>query len=150
MKYKLLSVYSGTNTDESSKTNIGDYVQALASLQFLPQLDGFVDRETLNTYNGEPCKVIMNGWFMHDCNNWPPSSSINPIFISFHLNVTAYKILEKKENIEYFQKYAPIGCRDTETVAILKRYGIDAFFSGCITLTLGNTYKNKNLNKNSQ
>lgn len=52
MKYKLLSV------ENIAKTNIGDYFQALASSQFLPQVDGFIDREKLKDYDGEECKVI--------------------------------------------------------------------------------------------
>lgn len=41
MKYKLL----GMSTEES--LNIGDYIQALASSQFYPQIDGFIQREEL-------------------------------------------------------------------------------------------------------
>ena len=66
-----------------SGVNIGDYVQALASSQFLPHIDGFIDRdEDLKDYAGEPCKVIMNGWYMHLPQNWPPSDLIDPLFLA--------------------------------------------------------------------
>jgi hypothetical protein len=67
MKYKLLSAHT------EKTVNIGDYIQALASLQFLPSFDGFVEREGLNSYSEEECTVIMNGWFMHNPNldSWP-------------------------------------------------------------------------------
>lgn len=41
MKYKLLAVSS------EDQVNIGDYIQALASAQFLPSMDGFIQREEL-------------------------------------------------------------------------------------------------------
>ncbi len=59
MKYKLLAVST------ESYLNIGDYIQALASSQFLPSTDGFIQREELNKYDGADAKVIMNGWYMH-------------------------------------------------------------------------------------
>ena len=61
MKYKLLAV----SVDTGEHVNIGDYIQALAAAQFLPEVDGFVQRERLKEYDGEACKVIMNGWYMH-------------------------------------------------------------------------------------
>ena len=67
MLYKLLSV---SKHKKISEINIGDYIQALASSQYYPQIDGFLDRdEDLKDYNGEPCKMIMNGWYMHNPQN---------------------------------------------------------------------------------
>ena len=39
------------------------------------------------------------------------------------------------------KQYEPIGCRDYYTRDLLLAKGVDAYFSGCMTLTLGNTYK---------
>ncbi|MHB9292886.1 hypothetical protein Holit_01999 [Hollandina sp. SP2] len=39
--------------------------------------------------------------------------------------------------IKYLKKHEPIGCRDYGTVKLLGKYGINAYFSGCLTLTLG-------------
>lgn len=58
------------------ETNIGDYIQALASAQFLPHIDGFINREKLKDYKEEPCSVIMNGWYIHNPEQWPPSNKI--------------------------------------------------------------------------
>lgn len=138
MKYKLLSV----NNVANSTTNIGDYIQALASFQYYPRLDGFVDRENLSNYDGDECKIIMNGWYMHRPNNWPPSPKILPLFVAFHINSFVSKELTTKESLEYLHKYEPIGCRDTWTTELLKNNGIDSYFSGCMTLTLGKKYCN--------
>lgn len=59
MKYKLLSIRS------PQTVNIGDYIQALASKQFLPNMAGFVERDELKSHDGGECAMIMNGWYMH-------------------------------------------------------------------------------------
>lgn len=139
MKYKLLSV--GKDKKVPPSINIGDYVQAVAAAQFLPSIDGFIDRdEDLNTYDDEECKVIMNGWYMHKPQNWPPSSKINPLFVSFHINSAYTDYFKKKESIDYLKNHEPIGCRDPYTVNFLKEHNVNAFFSGCLTLTLGLKY----------
>lgn len=138
MNYKLLAVskFSG-----NSGVNIGDYVQALASSQFIPQIDGFIDRdEELKNYNGTKCKLIMNGWYMHNPKNWPPSDLIDPLLVSFHLNSTAKEELLSPSSIAYFRNHQPIGCRDIKSMELLLSHGIEAYFSGCLTLTLGEKY----------
>ena len=139
MKYKLLSI-RGEHLKES---NIGDYIQALASSQFLPSIDGFVNREELNSYAGEECKMIMNAWYIHNSNQWPPSDKINPLFVAVHFNSSVIDKLLSDESIAYLKKFAPIGCRDYYTVEHLKNKGVDAYFSACMTLTLGYKYKSE-------
>lgn len=137
MIYKLLAVSKNSNIG----VNIGDYIQALASSQFYPSIDGFLDRDKdLKGYDGEPCKMIMNGWYMHEPSNWPPSERIIPLFVAFHLNSTAKDQMLTEEGISYLKRHEPIGCRDTHTQQILNSHGIDAYFSGCMTLTLGKKF----------
>jgi hypothetical protein len=126
------------------KDNVGDYIQSLAALQFLGnKADIYLNREQLNQYTGEQVALIMNGWFTHHPKNWPPSKDILPFFISFHLNVLAQEhFLNTPQIVEYLKQYAPIGCRDRKTAEVLNAKGIEAYFSGCLTLTLGETYAN--------
>lgn len=135
MKYKLLSVH------HCKEINIGDYIQALASSQFLPSIDGFVNREELKAYDAETCTVIMNGWFMHHPDQWPPSSHIHPLFLAFHINTLAQKDILSDKGIKYLKEHEPIGCRDMYTQRLLAQHGIISYFSGCMTLTLGYKYK---------
>ena len=122
--------------------NIGDYIQAIAASQYFNRKDfNYVDREALNQYIGEDTPVIMNGWFMFT-NNWPPSEHIIPHFVAFHINSTATKVLLSDESIKYLKKHEPIGCRDLKSCDLLKAHGVDAYFSGCLTLTLGRSYHN--------
>ena len=127
MKYKLLSV---GKCKEFDFVNIGDYIQALAASQFLPRIDGFVDRDMeINKESEEMC-VIMNGWFMYKPENWPPSASIHPLFVAFHMNTNVREIMTSPCNVTYFKTHEPIGCRDLNTVDYLKGFGIKAYFSG--------------------
>ena len=134
MKYKLLSVNNGP------VQNIGDYIQALASSQYLPFIDGFINREELNRYDGELCAVIMNGWFMHNPKEWPPSKNIIPHFVAFHLNSSAYEMLSD-DGVAYLKSFEPIGCRDKKTADLLEERGVKSYFSACMTLTLGEKYR---------
>jgi len=128
--------------------NIGDYVQSIAALQFLGKKTvKYWDREKLTQYDGKPAKLIMNCWFSSKYGNFPPSSRIKPLFISFHLNAKdADAFLEDHRNIEYLSQFKAVGCRDISTASRLKSKGVNAYFSGCLTLTLGNTYKPCNAN----
>lgn len=138
MLYKLLSVENYT------PSNIGDYIQALAASQFLPRIDGFINREDLSDYAGEECKVIMNGWYMHNPQKWPPSCKIHPLFVSLHINIHVESTMLSTEGIKYLKQHEPIGCRDEHTRDTLRSNGVDAYFSGCLTLTLGNKYTTSN------
>ncbi len=135
MKYGLLTYKEGKRY-----FNVGDYVQSLAAQQFLPKVDVFLNRENLAEYDGSDIKLIMNGWFTHNVKNWIPSSHIRPLFVSFHLNSSAISSLLNENALSYLKKYEPIGCRDYYTADTLRSKGVDAYFSGCLTLTL-DSYK---------
>jgi hypothetical protein len=135
IKNKLLAV----STEDD--LNIGDYIQALAAAQYYPVIDGFIQRERLSEYDKEDAKVIMNGWYMHHPEYWPPSKRIDPLFVAFHINVLAQDKLLSDESIRYLKSHVPIGCRDKRSTELLMERGIDAYFSGCMTLTLGKKYR---------
>ncbi|WP_438712220.1 polysaccharide pyruvyl transferase family protein [Aquimarina muelleri] len=135
MKYGLL-----TYVENKKFFNVGDNIQSLAAKQFLPRVDTFLNREKLGEYKGNPVKLIMNGWFTHNIHNWVPSEDIDPVFVSFHMNNTAAPAMLSEKGIAYLKKHQPIGCRDQFTADTLKAKGIDAYFTGCLTLTL-DSYK---------
>lgn len=126
----------------ASTLNIGDDFQTLAAINLLKKNNInnylFVDREKLKKYDGEPIILIANGWYMHDTSNFPPSDKITPIFISIYIS----KEEIVSNNIAYFKKYEPIGCRDLSTKNLFEKYNIKAYFSGCLTLTF-DEYNNK-------
>lgn len=136
MKYGLLKY---------TTNNIGDEIQSIAARQYLPRVDIYLKRDFLNQVeNDQNIKLIMNGWFSHEPQNWPPSPNIEPLFVSFHISDKAEEPYTCPESIEYFSKHEPIGCRDHHTRDLLLENGIDAYFSGCLTTTLNNKYSDQN------
>ena len=131
MKYGLM-----TYAENKRTFNIGDYIQSLAAKQFLPQVDCFINREKLARYTDSEAKLIMNGWFTHNTTSWVPSAYINPLLISFHVNNSAAPNMLSPQGIAFLKSKQPIGCRDHFTVNLLQEKGIEAYFSGCLTLTL--------------
>ena len=140
MKYGILL--------NKNNLNIGDDIQAYATAQFYPKVDYFIDRENMldfKTDDDKPVAVIMNAWYMWKKWNWPPSKYIYPLFVGFHYadhqlakqpgSPLKYEFLTG-EGGAYLNAWGPVGCRDHFTEKNLKSIGVDAYFSGCITLTL--------------
>jgi Polysaccharide pyruvyl transferase len=117
-----------------STDNIGDDFQTIAAMRRLPRVDLLIDRDRLDEYHSpEKTVVVMNGWFTPRPQGWPPSSSIAPIFVGFHLNEAAAPAL--REHGGYLTSHGPIGCRDRGTADILAKWQVPVFVSYCLTLT---------------
>jgi len=129
--------------DFQDRFNVGDYIQSLAALRFLPRVDRYICRENLHEYSGPEMKVILNGHFMRYPANWPPSPGINPLFISFHINPRRAEGLLAEKGRAYLRDHGPIGCRDLSTLQLLEGKGIPGYFSSCLTLTLGSRYRHR-------
>ena len=128
----------------ASTQNLGDDIQTLAAINLLRKFNiveyDFIDRERLSEYQGPPIKLIMNGWFILDKEQFPPPNNITPIFISFQCNRPKFL----KSNFKYFKKHEPIGCRDLSTVNHFKNLGIEAYFTGCLTITFDESLSDRN------
>ncbi|MCF0231588.1 MAG: polysaccharide pyruvyl transferase family protein [Enterococcus sp.] len=125
--------------------NIGDEVQSIAASRFLPSVDYFINRDNIDSAKIPPhdkVKLIMNGWYTHHPENWPPKNpSIDPLLISMHVEEDALegspaKAFLKPESVEFLKKNGPVGARNLATLEFLQANDIDAYFSGCLTLTL--------------
>jgi lipopolysaccharide biosynthesis glycosyltransferase/uncharacterized protein (DUF3084 family) len=109
-----------------------------------------VDRDSAYWSDHYPEKTwfVCNGWYHHSSYNVDVEfgfpSQIVPIFVSFHLNKSAQV---RPELVNYLKQHEPIGCRDWTTVFMLKTQGIAAFFSGCLTMTIGDNYSSKQSNE---
>ena len=90
--------------------------------------------------------TLVFGWFMKQPfgapSPFPLNPNILPIFLSFHLSRS--DILTPAA-IEYLKKYGPVGCRDWSTVRILTKAGVPAYFSGCVTTTIGSLFPSPSL-----
>jgi hypothetical protein len=116
-------------------SNLGDNAQTIAARQLFEGLGvapsdiASIDRDTLATYDGPPVRLLMNGVFKAE--NLPAPPQVQPIFLGFMALEDA--ILP---HLEWLARHAPIGCRDPQTAGILQAHGVEAFVSGCVTLTL--------------
>jgi hypothetical protein len=132
-----------------STNNLGDEIQSIAARQFLPQTDFLIDRDDWTTGGSGPAdaaKIILNGWFTHNPEKWPPPPFLSPCLISMHITRERYKpttltdpsvtLLENK-NLDYLRCHQPVGGRDLWTTSLLTQHGVESYFSGCLTLTLG-------------
>ncbi|MGI9527632.1 MAG: polysaccharide pyruvyl transferase family protein [Weeksellaceae bacterium] len=119
--------------------NIGDDIQTYAALKLLGRTDYFLDREQLNKKSTEAnTKLLCNGWFMKNPQNWPPHSNLIPLFISLYIDHKhgCHKYMLNDDLNSYYKKFGPIGCRDKHTLNLFQGLNIPSYFSGCVTLTL--------------
>lgn len=125
--------------EEYVEGNIGDYIQSLAALQYLPKncKPYFIDRDAVRYYYGPKVKLIMNSWNHIIRSNTYISNHISPLFVSYHID-NDNKL--PSMYVQNLKKYSPIGCRDNKTRDQLNNYGIKAFFSSCLTTTLDIDY----------
>lgn len=115
--------------------NLGDNAQTLAARELLircgadPDQIQRVDRDSLTTYAGPEIHLLMNGAFRGP--EFPISPHIVPIFLGFSAGEQTIVA-----NADYLRAHQPIGCRDTVTRDYLVAIQIEAFVSGCVTLTM--------------
>jgi lipopolysaccharide biosynthesis glycosyltransferase len=86
----------------------------------------------------EPTWLIASGWWLHPIfgvrRDLPLHPAIRPVFVSVAL--PGPEVLTP-EAVGYLCEHGPIGCRDWTTTDLLLSYGVDAFFSGDLTTTVG-------------
>jgi hypothetical protein len=118
----------------SLSTNAGDAIQTVAAMRFLPRMDTFIDRDNLQSYSvSPPTFYIGNGWYSNNADCFPPPDNLQPFYISFHWHPA---IDASSTALKHLKGNEPIGTRDEHTCHWLKQQGIDAYLSGCLTLTL--------------
>lgn len=123
--------------------NIGDDIQSYAAMCQLPHADYFIEREHLDVFRpeeAEPVHAILNGWLMNNKLGWPVSPFIDPLYTSMHFvehdDLHIDDLFLTGLGGEDLRAHQPVGCRDTASQEMLKRNGIESYFSGCMTLTL--------------
>lgn len=131
-----------------STENVGDNIQSIASRRFLPRVDYYIDRDRIgewkNENQNETVKLIANGWYMRDPFKWPPTDkTLDPLLISMYVEPKKVssgsipqEVFQTDESKEYLRKFGPVGARDKSTLEYFKKNDVEAYFSGCITLTL--------------
>lgn len=143
MKYANIK-WQETIRGNRAAVNYGDNLQFLAIDGLYREL-GIRDISYLNmhevmSYRGESLVLPLN-WTIFDANYMKGnylsiSPDISPVFLGMALCGRDDECYFNKENIAYLKANAPIGCRDEYTYERLKKYGIDAYINGCVSVTL--------------
>lgn len=125
---------------DAGTANLGDFIQSLAARQFYPRVDCLLDRDAIAQISN-PIKAIVNGWYRLD-DEYHYSEFLHPKALSIHISNP--KDFEKQaKTLEHWSEFGPIGCRDEKTADFIRSHGFKAYFSGCLTTTLGCSFKNK-------
>lgn len=117
-------------------TNLGDDIQTIAALRFLKGEPSFIERDSLANTKEEG-RLILNGWWSHDpFGAWPPPEGVRALPVSMHITPRARLRFANNDSLDWFRNNGPVGARDLETLAWMRSVGIDAYWSGCLTLTI--------------
>ena len=118
--------------------NLGDEIQGFPGMQFLPFIDRFVQRDTITAFKSDGnVSMFFNAWWGSEKASWPPPSNIYPVMLSVHIAPPRMGVKWAK-HIGWAKKHEPIGCRDSDTMKFLHDHGVQAFFTGCMTLFMRN------------
>ncbi len=132
-------------------TNIGDDFQAFAIEELLGKKTEKVYRDYSFRQKNEVA-LIANSWYMvkrplsileaklRGRNIFPPPNCVNPLYIGISIGKNAKKYMLSNKGLEHLRRHQPIGCRDTDTLELLQKYGLQSYFSGCPTMTIPNRY----------
>ena len=124
------------------QADLDNEILGFPGLQFVPFVNEFLDRNQLHhSERGRTVISFLNAWWGTPSAEWPPAENIDPIMLSMQIGEGMKPAISK--NIEYLRKKSPIGCRDATCIEFLKKQGVDAFFSGCLTLLMNPTKHNE-------
>ncbi|MGG3284357.1 polysaccharide pyruvyl transferase family protein [Paenibacillus solani] len=155
MKYGIISYKKTVRPGGIKWTNLGDPIQSYAMVKIyeemgIPESELVkVNRYSSKSYDGDyvilpfNCYNMIFDQYRHN-NSLPVSDKIIPVFVSFHLHS---RVLEP-DLLQQLRTYEPIGCRDEETMKMLRSYNIRAYLSGCVTATLPKRKANPQSGKN--
>ena len=152
-----LFVYIYTNNGGTASGNIGDYMQTLAMTKLLlkwsnvwkcvHRKQNLVVRLYGNSRDELPARRVsrtrrhlnvLYGWMLHPSANgdyaFPPRRGSNYVATSLH--IAKPHLLDMEETCNFLKTIEPIGCRDLFTLRLVRKKGIQSFFSSCCTLTL--------------
>lgn len=122
-------------------SSLGDQVQLLA-LDHIYQQCGidlrdvvYIEHNKTQEYQGETVILPIN-MPLCDFREHGFAERFSDKIIPLFLGLTLMRETLYPEEIDYFKRFEPIGCRDEHTYCTLTKYGISAYLGGCITAVL--------------
>lgn len=117
--------------------NSGDEIQTFGPLSFMPYVSGTIDRDKgMEEAEGY---FFGNAWMGTSFSFPPKMDQANISLVSVHYSGKGFGIVKKNKGwyLKYNKVKGMIGARDTGTLQFLLNQGIEAYMSGCLTLTIG-------------
>ena len=115
--------------------NLGDEMQSFAVLSHVDRVQTFVDRDALPEHqSGIDTACVFNSWFMQGDDFRRPSNRIKPVWHGF---AAGRPQITTGDWLSYLREQPRVGCRDLFTTRLLTEAGVKAYWSGCLTLFLG-------------
>lgn len=146
MKIGVLSFHGWNqqhfNMQGKRVANIGDSIREVVMWQILSECGlksddiVMVSQEELMRYSGEEIRLIFDDMINDNCviDCIMENSLIHPVFVSCFFYDDIF--VGRPDRVEYFKKYAPIGCRDQHSRDLCIRNGIEAYLVGCFTICI--------------
>lgn len=141
MKYMIVNFgQSRSMGDEDAVVNIGETAMMVAIENLYEEMEIpkeqiiRVSAKDFFEYRGEYaiCPINTCSDAFRDRRLHQISPKIIPVFIGLSIN----KTFVEEEDIPYLKRFEPIGCRDEDTLRMLRKAGIDSYLNGCLALTL--------------
>lgn len=125
--------------------NLGDEMQGLAGLQFLPYMDALVERDDLALVFPtqdlvKPMRnktlVFLNAWYGSSTRTWPPPRHLDPVLVAVHTESNQATINTFDTGMTWLKEHWPVGVRDLATLEYFNSHGVACFVSNCMTTTI--------------
>lgn len=124
--------------------NLGDDLKALAARSLMPRVDVVLDAERLDAVEGiaEDARLvtILAGNVYRRADHWPPDRRMAPVCVGLHFSAESTWGVPLSRlggaGLQFLRQWAPIGCKDESTRALLEKLGLPCEMTGCLTLTL--------------
>jgi len=129
------------NLRKERPCNLGDPIQSIAVINLYKEMGISeedmipIDRFDAALYKGEEAIVTINGaenyeHYAYHTPFLPPAKQLIPVYFSLYFH------RELDENTAAsFREHGPVGCRDFFTVDFLRKNGVSAYLTGCLTMT---------------
>jgi len=121
--------------------NLGDNMQIIAidkiyQIMGIPREDiVYIDKNLTDSYCGEYV-ILPVTMPLIDFTEGGISSRFSSHIIPVFLGLTLASDSLLPEEVDYYHRFEPIGCRDERTMNTLRSYNIKSYLHGCITATL--------------
>lgn len=121
--------------------NLGDNMQIIAIDNIYTQMGidlkdvVYIDTNELASYKGEYV-ILPVTMPLVDYREGGIAGRFSPYIVPVFLGLTMVKETLEPVEVAYYKKYEPIGCRDERTLNTLRKYQIQCYLHGCITITL--------------